>query len=153
MHPPSSSNDDGNSSHNKKPLTFLQHQHMLHPQPNNGSNSSHVDNISSHDCALDSNSSHIGYVSTTAASTAATIIATSSHKLHASLSPLHHCLQPMCKTSTIPHHAQTSMLLQAATLSHASQRNADICKRARNGGHKLPAFERQGSVYMYTSQG
>src|SRR6266850_1190417 len=90
--PPSSSNDDGNSSHNDKPLTFLQHQHTLHPQPDDGSNSSHVDNISSCDCALDSNSSHVSYVSTIAASTAATIVTTSSHKLHASLSPPYHCL-------------------------------------------------------------
>jgi len=45
--PPSSSNDDGDSSHDDEPLTFLQHQHMLCPQPDDGSNSSHVNDISS----------------------------------------------------------------------------------------------------------
>jgi len=152
-HPPSSSNDDGNSSHDDEPLTFLQHQHVPCPQPNNGSNSSCVDDISGRDCTLNSNSSHVGYASTTAASTATTIIATSLHKLRALLLPLHRHLGPTCKTSMIPRHTQTSMLLQAATPSHTSQRNVNVCERARNGGHKLPAFKRQGSVYMYTSQG
>jgi len=53
---------------------------MPRPQP---------DNISGRNRTLDSNSGHIGYASMTAASTAATIVATSLHKLHALLLPLH----------------------------------------------------------------
>ena len=58
--------------------------------------SSHVDDISSHDRVLNSNSSHVGYAPMTAASTTVT-----EHK------PCH-CLRPTHETSTIHCHAQTS---------------------------------------------
>src|SRR6267142_787649 len=63
-----------------------------------------------HDHVLDINSSNVGYVSMTAASTAATtFVATTLYKLRASLSLPCHCLRPTHEMSMIHHHTQTSM--------------------------------------------